>query len=561
MGMGMTQYLNKEIMKKKFKIIILGIVLAITSVISVGFTDNYFEISKNLDIFTTLYKELNTFYVDETDPGELMKEGIDKMLKSLDPYTTYIPESEIEDFRFMTTGQYGGIGAMITKRKEFVFISEPYEGFPAQKAGLMAGDKILEINGKSAKSKTTEEVSKVLKGQPNTSVTLLIERPHLDKPFEVTFEREKVSVKSVPYSAYIEDGIGYVKLRSFTRNCSKDIKSAIEDLKKETELKGLILDLRSNPGGLLNESVDIVNLFVEKGEEVVSTRGKIKSWEKSYIANNKPLDTAVPLVILINSSSASASEIVSGAIQDLDRGVVIGQRSYGKGLVQQTRKLSYNSQLKLTVAKYYIPSGRCIQALDYSNRNEDGSVGKIADSLMASFQTKNGREVFDGGGINPDIITETGIFSNIIVSLFRERLFFDYATDFRFENDSIATDFIFSDSNYEHFVDYLSGKEYTYKTKTEEALEKLKEKATDEKYFESLSDEYEALLTQLVANKGDDLFTNKEEIKEILTGEIRSRYFYQIGRIEAALNFDPELEKALEILQNKEEYDQILENE
>lgn len=561
MGMGMTQYLNKEIMKKKFKIIILGIVLAITSVISVGFTDNYFEISKNLDIFTTLYKELNTFYVDETDPGELMKEGIDKMLKSLDPYTTYIPESEIEDFRFMTTGQYGGIGAMITKRKEFVFISEPYEGFPAQKAGLMAGDKILEINGKSAKSKTTEEVSKVLKGQPNTSVTLLIERPHLDKPFEVTFEREKVSVKSVPYSAYIEDGIGYVKLRSFTRNCSKDIKSAIEDLKKETELKGLILDLRSNPGGLLNESVDIVNLFVEKGEEVVSTRGKIKSWEKSYIANNKPLDTAVPLVILINSSSASASEIVSGAIQDLDRGVVIGQRSYGKGLVQQTRKLSYNSQLKLTVAKYYIPSGRCIQALDYSNRNEDGSVGKIADSLMTSFQTKNGREVFDGGGINPDIITETGIFSNIIVSLFRERLFFDYATDFRFENDSIATDFIFSDSNYEHFVDYLSGKEYTYKTKTEEALEKLKEKATDEKYFESLSDEYEALLTQLVANKGDDLFTNKEEIKEILTGEIRSRYFYQIGRIEAALNFDPELEKALEILKNKEEYDQILENE
>lgn len=559
--MGMTQYLNKEIMKKKFKIIILGIVLAITSVISVGFTDNYFEISKNLDIFTTLYKELNTFYVDETDPGELMKEGIDKMLKSLDPYTTYIPESEIEDFRFMTTGQYGGIGAMITKRKEFVFISEPYEGFPAQKAGLMAGDKILEINGKSAKSKTTEEVSKVLKGQPNTSVTLLIERPHLDKPFEVTFEREKVSVKSVPYSAYIEDGIGYVKLRSFTRNCSKDIKSAIEDLKKETELKGLILDLRSNPGGLLNESVDIVNLFVEKGEEVVSTRGKIKSWEKSYIANNKPLDTAVPLVILINSSSASASEIVSGAIQDLDRGVVIGQRSYGKGLVQQTRKLSYNSQLKLTVAKYYIPSGRCIQALDYSNRNEDGSVGKIADSLMTSFQTKNGREVFDGGGINPDIITETGIFSNIIVSLFRERLFFDYATDFRFENDSIATDFIFSDSNYEHFVDYLSGKEYTYKTKTEEALEKLKEKATDEKYFESLSDEYEALLTQLVANKGDDLFTNKEEIKEILTGEIRSRYFYQIGRIEAALNFDPELEKALEILQNKEEYNQILENE
>ena len=266
-------------MKKKVKIIILGIALAVTSIISVGFTDNYFEISKNIDIFTTLYKELNAFYVDETDPGKLMKTGIDKMLKTLDPYTTYIPESEIEDFRFMTTGQYGGIGAIITKQKDFVYISEPYEGYPAQKAGLMAGDKILEINGKSAKGKTTEEVSKVLKGQPNTSVTILIERPHLENPFEVTFDREKVSVKSISYSGYIEDGIGYVKLRSFTRNCSKDMKSAIENLKKEGELKGLILDLRSNPGGLLNESVDIVNLFVEKGEQVVSTKGKIKAWE------------------------------------------------------------------------------------------------------------------------------------------------------------------------------------------------------------------------------------------------------------------------------------------
>lgn len=548
-------------MKKKVKIIILGIALAITSIGSVGFIDDYFEISKNLDIFTTLYKELNTFYVDETDPGKLMKEGIDKMLKSLDPYTAYIPESEIEDFRFMTTGQYGGIGAMITKRADYVYVSEPYEGYPAQKAGLMAGDKILEINGQSAKGKTTEEVSKALKGQPNTSVTVLIERPHLEKPFEVTFDREKVSVKSVPYSAYIQEGIGYVKLRSFTRNCTKAIKEAIQELKDEAELKGLILDLRSNPGGLLNESVDIVNLFVEKGEEVVSTKGKIKSWEKLYIAANKPFDTEVPLVVLINSSSASASEIVSGAIQDLDRGIVIGQRSYGKGLVQQTRKLSYNAQLKLTVAKYYIPSGRCIQTLDYSNRNKDGSVGKMPDSLMTAFQTKNGREVFDGGGINPDIVTEIEVISNIVASLFKERLFFDYATDFRFEHDSIAEDFIFSESDYEHFVNYLSGEEYSYKTKTEEALDKLKEKATDEHYFASLSDTYDALAVQLATIKGDDLFVNKQEIKEILTGEIRSRYFYQRGRIEAALNFDSELEKAIEILQNKEKYNQILGNE
>ncbi len=557
----MTLFSKNIYMKKRFKLLILAFALVFTSLISIGFTDNYFEIAKNLDIFTTLYKELNTFYVDETDPGKLMKEGIDKMLKSLDPYTAYIPESDIEDFRFMTTGQYGGIGAIITKRENYVYVSEPYEGFPAQKAGLMAGDKILEINGKTARDKTTEEVSKVLKGQPNTSVTLLIERKNLEKPFAVTFDREKVSVKSVPYSDYVEDGIGYVKLRSFTRNCSKDIKRAIDKLKSEGELKGLIIDLRSNPGGLLNESVDIVNLFVEKGEEIVSTKGKIKSWEKSYIANNKPLDTKVPLVVLINSSSASASEIVSGAIQDLDRGVVIGQRSYGKGLVQQTRKLSYNSQLKLTVAKYYIPSGRCIQALDYSNRNEDGSVGKVPDSLMTAFKTKNGREVFDGGGINPDIITEIGTVSNIIISLFRERLFFDYATDFRFENDTISENFIFSDDAYKHFEHYLSDKEYNYKTKTEQALEKVKQKAIDEGYFEDLSEEYENLLAQLEANKGDDLFTNKQDLKEILAGEISSRYFYQIGRIKSSLNFDSELKKAIEVLQNEDLYNDILGNE
>lgn len=548
-------------MKKKFKLIILAISLAITSVVSVGFVDNYFEIAKNLDIFTTLYKELNTFYVDETDPGDLMKKGIKAMLKSLDPYTTYIPESDIEDFRFMTTGQYGGIGAMITTRDDYVYISEPYEGFPAQKAGLMAGDKILEINGKSAKGKSTEEVSKVLKGQPNTAVTVLIERKNKTKPFEVSFDREQVSVASVPYSAFIEDGIAYIRLRSFTRNCANDLKNAIKELKKEQELKGLILDLRSNPGGLLNESVDIVNLFVDKGEEVVSTKGKIKSWEKSYVANKAPLDTEVPLVVLINSSSASASEIVSGAIQDLDRGVVIGQRSYGKGLVQQTRKLSYNSQLKLTVAKYYIPSGRCIQALDYSNRNDDGSVGKVPDSLMTSYETRNGREVKDGGGILPDIIIDPGKYSMIIPSLVKERFFFDYATDYRFSYDTISEDFIFSDADFSDFSSYISDKEYTYKTETEKSLEKLKKKAEEEDYFDNLSDEYDILFAKMLENKNNDLQKSKEDIKEILTGEIMSRYFYQKGRIKAGLNFDIEVEKAIEILKENTEYNKILGNE
>ena len=545
-------------MSKKIKILFLAISLAITSIISVGFADNYFEISKNLDIFTTLYKELNIFYVDETNAGDLMKKGIDEMLKSLDPYTTYIPESEMEDFKFQTTGQYGGIGAMITKVDDYVVISEPYENFPAQKAGLMAGDKILEINGVSAKGKTTEEVSKALKGQPNTSVTVLVDRPYLETPFEVSFDREKISIPSVTYSEFIQEGIAYIRLRSFTRNCANDLKSAIIELKKEQKLKGLILDLRSNPGGLLNESVDIVNLFVEKGEEVVSTKGRIKSRSKSYFANRKPLDIKVPLVALINSSSASASEIVSGAIQDLDRGVVIGQRSYGKGLVQQTRKLSYNAQLKLTIAKYYIPSGRCIQALDYSGRNEDGSVGKVPDSLMTSFFTKNGRVVKDGGGILPDIVIEPDKYGMIISSLLKERLFFDYSTQYRFAHDSISSNFVFSNEDFKNFKTYLADKEYSYKTETETVLEKLKKKAEAEEYFSKLSKEYDVLFAKMQENKNDDLQKHKNSIKEILTAEILSRYYYQKGRIKAGLNFDVEVEKAIEILKDRQQYNEIL---
>ncbi len=545
---------------KKIKITLVAITVIIASFLSVSFTDNYFEVAKNLDIFTSLYKELNTYYVDETDPGKLMKKGIDAMLKSLDPYTTYIPESEIEDFRFMTTGQYGGIGAIITKRGDYVFINEPYEGFPAQKAGLMAGDKILEINGVSAKGKTTEDVSKVLKGQPNTSVTLLMERKNQDKPFEVSFDREKVTVKSVPYSGFVADGIGYIKLRSFTRNCGKDIKKALVNLKKEQELKGLILDLRGNPGGLLNESVNISNIFVEGGEEIVSTKGKIKEWEKVYKATQKAEDTKTPLVVLINQSSASASEIVSGVMQDLDRGVIIGSRSFGKGLVQQSRKLSYNTQLKVTIAKYYTPSGRCIQARDYSNRNEDGSVGKIQDSLKTAFKTKNGRTVYDGGGIEPDIEVEQEKIGNITISLIRKRLIFDYATDYRFSHDSIASadKFQFSDENFVDFQSFLSDKEYEYTTETEDVVEKLKKIAEEEFYFKEIATEYNALIAKLEVNKKDDLNKFKSEIKELITSEIVSRYYYQKGRIIATLQFDKDVEEAIKVLKDKKRYDNIL---
>jgi len=542
-------------MTRKLKIIIISLVVLISSF---SFTDSYFEVAKNLDIFTTVYRELNNYYVDETDPGKLMKTAIDKMLKSLDPYTNYIPESEIEDFKFMTTGQYGGIGAVITKRKDFVFISEPYEGFPAQKAGLMAGDKILKIDGESAKGKNTEEVSKALKGQPNTEVELLIERPYEEKAFTVNFKRQKISVKSVPFYSFIDDGIGYIKLRSFTRDCSQDVKNALLELKKKGELRGLILDLRNNPGGLLNESVSIVNLFVEKGQEVVSTKGKIKSWDKIYKAYKSPFDLKTPIIVLINQSSASASEIVAGAIQDLDRGVVIGQRSFGKGLVQQTKKLSYNAQLKLTVAKYYIPSGRCIQALDYSNRNDDGSVGKVPDSLMTAFKTKNGRTVFDGGGIKPDIQVEQDDLSNLIISLIRERLFFDYATLYKYKNSSIDSIFRISDNDFASFKDFLSDKSYDYKTETEKAIEALKTTSEKENYFNLLEPQYLNLFDEFELNKKNDLDRNKQIINEILSEEISSRYFYQEGRIRTSIEYDKEIKEAIKHLKQKDLYNSIL---
>lgn len=544
-------------MKKK----LILISLVISSLTLLSFKSDYFEIAKNLEIFTDLYKELNTYYVDETDPGKLIKSAMDEMLQTLDPYTNYIPESEIEDFQFMTTGQYGGIGAMITKRAEYVYISEPYEGFPAQKSGLMAGDKILEVNKISVKGKSTEEVSKLLKGQPNTNVSILIERKYINDPFEVSFKREKVTVGSVPYFGLLENNIGYVKLRSFTRNCSNDLKNAILKL-KEQNVTSLILDLRGNPGGLLNESVKIANFFVNQGEDIVSTKGKIKSWEKVYKATSKPIDTEIPLVVLIDQSSASASEIVSGSLQDLDRAVIVGKRSFGKGLVQQTRKLSYNSQLKLTVAKYYIPSGRCIQALDYSNRNEDGSVGKIADSLSTEFRTKNNRKVYDGGGITPDLVTENETSSKILLSLFRERLFFDYATEFRLKNDNIlsAQDFKITDEKFSDFKTFLSDKDYEYETDTEKAYKKLKKVAKDENYFESMRNDFDLLVAKIDDAKNDDLEKNKDFIKEILANEIVSRYYYQKGRIQSSLNYDKDILQAISILSDSTKYKQILSN-
>ncbi|MDB2621769.1 S41 family peptidase [Flavobacteriales bacterium] len=545
-------------MKKVVKKLVFWFGVGLISISSFAFVSGYFEVSKNLDIFTSLFREVNIYYVDETKPGEMIEKAIDSMLKDLDPYTTYIPESEIEDFRFQTTGQYGGIGSTIRKREDYVIISEPYKGFPADKAGLKAGDRLIEIDGKSVKGKSTQDVSSVLKGQPGVEVNLLIERPGTEGYINKTFTREEVKVKSIPYKGMVADGIGYVRLRSFTRNCSNEVKEAIMELKDENELKGLVLDLRSNPGGLLNESVNLCNLFIDKGQEVVSTKGKIKDWEKSYKTSKDPLDRDLPLVVLINQSSASASEIVSGTMQDLDRGVVIGKKSFGKGLVQQTRKLSYNSQVKVTVAKYYTPSGRCIQALDYAHRNEDGSVGKVPDSLKTAFQTKNGRLVYDGGGVDPDISVDKAPYAEILGSLVSKQLIFDYATQFVLDNDTIGAPgaYKIDDLLYEDFVSFLSDKDYEYETITEKELAELIELADDE--YSDFKDDLVVLQKKLLSYKEDDIHKYQSEISELLLSELMTRYHYQEGRVIASLANDPVLEEAIIVLNDKSRYDAIL---
>ncbi len=553
--------MNKKTIVKKIKITVVAIAISASLFTAYSFTDSYFEISKNLDIFATLFREVNTYYVDETKPGDMMKKAIDSMLDDLDPYTNYIPESELEDYKYMTTGQYGGIGSLIRKKGDYIAISEPYEGFPAQKGGLIAGDIILEVDGKSIKGKNTDEVSKVLKGSPNTPVKLLIKREGESANITKIITREEIKVNNVPYSGMVDDGIGYVYLNQFTEDASKNVKDAIIDLKTNNpDLKGIILDLRGNPGGLLHEAVNLSNLFVEKGTEIVSTKGKVSEWQKSYKALNAPVDLNLPIAILVNRGSASASEIVSGAIQDLDRGIVVGQKTFGKGLVQTTRNLTYNSKLKVTTAKYYIPSGRCIQALDYSHRNEDGSVGKVPDSLITAFKTKNGRKVFDGGGVNPDVKVKPKIASKILISLDSKALIFDYATQFKLNNPSIgsAKQFRLSDEEYNKFCKWLEDKEYDYTTDTQKELEELKKIAIEEKYFDKASKELELLKEVISHNKTHDLENFKTEIKTELENEIVARYYYQKGKLEHSLSLDLEVKKATEILKDQKLYGEIL---
>lgn len=554
----MDQIPHTYMTKLKKALLIASIAIAgAAGIFAVSVKDNFFEISKNLEIFATVYRELNIFYVDETQPGELMKTGIDAMLQSLDPYTNYITESDIEDFRFMTTGQYGGIGSLIRTVDGDVYISETYEGSPAIEAGLKAGDKILKIDGRDIKGKNQEEISKLLKGQSGTSLKVTYERN--GQVNEVPITRREIKIPDVPYFGMIEDGVGYIRLTSFTNSAGREVRDAFVKLRDEQGMKKLVFDLRGNGGGLLKEAVNIVNFFVPKGQMVVRTKGKIAEWDQTYSTLGEPLDTEIPLVILVDPSSASASEIVAGALQDLDRAVVIGQRTFGKGLVQQTRDLQYNSKLKLTVAKYYIPSGRCIQKLDYSNK-VDGSAEEIPDSLLKVFKTRNGRNVIDGRGIEPDIKLPMRDFPPVLGSLMEKNLFFKYANKYVLNKAEIpeARSFRLSEDEYKSFVEWLGGQDYDYTTDTEALLAELTETATREKYYQLASEEFDLLIKKLKAKKKQDLWLFRDDIQMVLEDELVSRYYLQRGRIEASFSTDEFIASALDVLGNPQTYRGIL---
>ena len=522
--------------------------------------DRYFDISKNMEIFTSVYSEVNRYYVDDVDPNELIAKGIEAMLASLDPYTNYIPENKIEDFRFISTGQYGGIGAVIGNRDDKIMILMPYEGFPADKAGLKIADELIEIDGVNVAGKNTSDISELLKGQAETTVSVKVKRYGKEELIPIQITREKITVESVPYYGMINKEVGYFKLNSFTENATKDIEKALKAL-KEQGAKKFVFDLRGNTGGLLNEAIGIANLFIEKGKEIVSTRGKVEKWNATHVAQSPAYDTESPLIILTNGRSASASEIVSGVMQDYDRGILVGRQTYGKGLVQATMPIAHNAQLKVTTAKYYIPSGRCIQAIDYSNKDEEGKAKKIPDSLLVAFKTFNGRKVYDGAGILPDVEVNLPDASDVLEALVEKNILFDYATKYYYEHDSIASalEFSLSDQEYTKFVKWVEDNKLEFKITSQKYLEEFsKEIANDSIFQVDFSEEIEAMKRKLESEKKQALFTYKEEIVEYLESEICSRYYLQKGIVESSFNHDPDLKKALEVLNNKATYNKIL---
>ena len=551
-------------MIKKFKNYFIALAILSTSLFTLSFTSDYFQISKNLDIFITLYRELNSSYVDDIEPSKLIKAGIDAMLKSLDPYTQYIPESELEDYKMnFVNSQYGGIGASIGKKDGKLIVLEVYENFAAQKADIRVGDEIINVNGMPVNSKTSDELSELLKGQRNSTIKIIVSRAGESPSIEKLVTREDIKFKNVPYFGMLNDSVGYIKLVQFLENSGQEVADALKSLKEKNNVKALVFDLRGNGGGILQESVKIVNLFVPKGSTIVTQKGRNREGNVLHIAQNEPIDLKIPLIVLTDRGSASASEIVAGAIQDMDRGVIVGQRSFGKGLVQQTLPLTYNSLLKVTIAKYYTPSGRCIQALDYTHRRADGSVDRVADSLISEYKTLNGRSVYDGSGIYPDITTERPVFHKISYTLTSKYVNFDYATLYKSKNASIAKpkDFRLSDAEYDEFVKFAETKNIDYSTKSEKSMIEFKKIAEKENYFAGIENEYKSLLAKIEENKKDDLIQYKSQIKQLLEYEIASRYYFQNGRLEASFKYDVELAEAFKIFKNKALYNSILKGE
>jgi len=545
---------------KYLKLVI--VILVLTATTAFGQTKkNNFEIAKSIDIYNNVLRQLNLYYVDEINPAELNESAINAMLDGLDPYTVFIPESQIEDVKLMTTGEYGGIGALIQFFEGKTQISEPYEGFPAAKAGLIPGDVFLEVNGIDVSGKMTNEVSELLKGTPGTTVKLKMQRLGEKEPIVRELKREKIKIDNIPYSTVFDNGIGYAVLSQFTKDCASELKDVIVEMKKKHELKGFILDLRGNGGGLLNEAVDIVNMFVPKNKLVVYQKGKVKEHNYNHYTKHEPLDLDIPLVILVNEGSASASEIVSGAIQDLDRGVIVGQRTFGKGLVQNILPMSYNTQIKVTVAHYYLPSNRCIQEIDYSKKNK-----KTADTLAKNdtlgkvFHTANGRVVYEGHGIQPDVKMEPEIVSTITTYLYAKNLFFKYANKFYSEHKSIksAKDFQITDKVYDDFMHFVKDEGFTFTSKSELDIKELEKTAKLEGYLDEIQPILDQAVARIEEEKAKDLLNNREEIEQLLKYEIVSRYYYQKGRIIATLEDDPELKRACELIMNQEEYSNIL---
>lgn len=546
------------------KKVLLSVAIVITVATTAGFIlvnqeSRDFRFTKSIDIYISLMRELNAFYVDEIDAEKIVNKGIDAMLSSLDPYTVFYPEEDSGDLDFMTTGKYGGFGSLIRKSGDYIVVTNVYKGFPADQNGIKPGDEMISIDGTSLKGVSSEKASDMLKGEPGTEAELVFRRNGTE--FTKKLKRERISIPAVPYYGMIDSRTGYIRFTNFTQNCIAEVRTALIDLKEKQGAESIVLDLRNNPGGLVNEAVEIVNLFVKPGLEVVSTRGRAKQYDAVFRTNRNPVAPDMPVVVLINRGSASASEIVAGALQDFDRAIIVGERSFGKGLVQVARPLSYKAQVKITTAKYYIPSGRCIQAVDFSNPNEDGSVGVIPDSLIKTFSTRNGRPVKDGGGIIPDIVISTDMLTRFTSELYVQNMIFDYATEYFWTHPqpAVLDSLRLSESDLVRFRAFLEEKNFSYQTNSESALEDLIATAREEKLYDDNSQALEQLRALLGHSLDRDVAGQKAEVTELIESELAGRYFYDAGMIKYSLSRDSQVREAIKISADRDRYDSLLE--